>query len=395
MGAAPNPTPAGSLDETPKPTAVLVLADGTVIRGRGLGAEGKAVGEVCFNTAMTGYQEIMTDPSYAGQIITFTFPHIGNTGANPEDIETVTPAARGAVLASDITEPSNWRAAQHFDAWLKSYGLPAIAGIDTRALTRRIRDGGAPNGVIAHSKDGVFDVPALVAEAKAWPGLDGMDLAKDVTCRQTYHWDESLWKLGEGYGKQTQPKLKVVAIDYGAKRNILRCLASAGFDVTVVPATASAEDVLQHKPDGVFLSNGPGDPAATGTYAVPVIQELMKQELPIFGICLGHQMLALALGGKTRKMARGHRGANHPVKDLATGRVEITSQNHGFEVMAESLPKTVAVTHVSLFDGTNEGIEVSGKPIFSVQYHPEASPGPQDSHYLFQRFVEKIEAKRK
>ena len=387
--------PPASIDDTPKPTAVLVLADGTVIKGRGLGAEGKAVGEVCFNTSMTGYQEIMTDPSYAGQIITFTFPHIGNTGANPEDIETVTPAARGAVLATDISEPSNWRAAQHFDAWLRSHQLPAIAGIDTRALTRRIRDGGAPNGVIAHSKDGVFDIPALIAEAKGWPGLDGMDLAKDVTCRQTYHWDETLWKLGSGYGKQTDPKLKVVAIDYGAKRNILRCLASAGFDVTVVPATASAEDVLVHKPDGVFLSNGPGDPAATGTYAVPVIQELMQKELPIFGICLGHQMLALALGGKTRKMARGHRGANHPVKDLATGKVEITSQNHGFEVMAESLPKNVNVTHVSLFDGTNEGIEVTGKPIFSVQYHPEASPGPQDSHYLFQRFVEKIEAKRK
>jgi carbamoyl-phosphate synthase small subunit len=389
MGAQP------SIDETPKPTALLVLADGTVIKGRGLGAEGKAVGEVCFNTSMTGYQEIMTDPSYAGQIITFTFPHIGNTGANPEDIETVTPAARGAVLATDITEPSNWRAAQHFDAWLRSYQLPAIAGIDTRALTRKIRDGGAPNGVIAHSKDGVFDIPALIQEAKAWPGLDGMDLAKDVTCRQTYHWDEAAWSLGGGYAKQNAPKLKVVAIDYGAKRNILRCLATAGFDVTVVPATASAEDVLQHKPDGVFLSNGPGDPAATGTYAVPVIQELMKKELPIFGICLGHQMLALALGGKTRKMARGHRGANHPVKDLATGKVEITSQNHGFEVMAESLPKNVNVTHVSLFDGTNEGIEVTGKPIFSVQYHPEASPGPQDSHYLFQRFVEKIEAKRK
>ena len=382
-------------DETPKPTALLVLADGTVIKGRGLGAEGKAVGEVCFNTSMTGYQEIMTDPSYAGQIITFTFPHIGNTGANPEDIETVTPAARGAVLATDITEPSNWRAAQHFDSWLCSHQLPAIAGVDTRALTRRIRDGGAPNGVIAHSRDGQFDVAALTAEAKAWPGLDGMDLAKDVTCRQTYHWDETVWSLDGGYGKQSAPKLKVVAIDYGAKRNILRCLATAGFDVTVVPASASAEDVLQHKPDGVFLSNGPGDPAATGEYAVPVIQALMQKQLPIFGICLGHQMLALALGAKTRKMARGHRGANHPVKDLATGKVEITSQNHGFEVMAESLPANVKVTHVSLFDGTNEGIEVEGKPIFSVQYHPEASPGPQDSHYLFQRFVEKIEARRK
>ena len=352
-----------SLDETPKPTALLVLADGTVIKGRGLGAEGKAVGEVCFNTSMTGYQEIMTDPSYAGQIITFTFPHIGNTGANPEDIETTTPAARGAVFATDITEPANWRSAQHFDAWLRSYRLPAIAGVDTRALTRRIRDGGAPNGVIAHDKSGNFDIPALIAEAKSWPGLDGMDLAKDVTCRQTYHWDETAWSLSGGYGKQTSPKLKVVAIDYGAKRNILRCLASAGFDVTVVPATASAEDVMAHRPDGVFLSNGPGDPAATGEYAVPVIRQLMARELPIFGICLGHQMLALALGGKTRKMPRGHRGANHPVKDLATGKVEITSQNHGFEVMADSLPKNVAVTHVSLLGGTNEGSEVTGKPI--------------------------------
>jgi carbamoyl-phosphate synthase small subunit len=395
MGAAPDPLVHRSIDDIPKPTALLVLADGTVIKGRGLGAEGKAVGEVCFNTSMTGYQEIMTDPSYAGQIITFTFPHIGNTGANPQDIETVTPAARGAVLASDITEPSNWRAAQHFDAWLRSHQLPAIAGVDTRALTRRIRDGGAPNGVIAHARDGVFDIPALIAEARTWPGLDGMDLAKDVTCRQTYHWDEAAWSLAGGYARQTQPKLKVVAIDYGAKRNILRCLATAGFDVTVVPATASAEDVLQHKPDGVFLSNGPGDPAATGAYAVPVIRQLMQKELPIFGICLGHQMLALALGGKTRKMARGHRGANHPVKDLATGKVEITSQNHGFEVMAESLPQNVKVTHVSLFDGTNEGIEVTGKPIFSVQYHPEASPGPQDSHYLFQRFVEKIESRKR
>jgi carbamoyl-phosphate synthase small subunit len=384
-----------SLDDNPKPTALLVLADGTVIKGRGLGAEGKAVGEVCFNTSMTGYQEIMTDPSYAGQIITFTFPHIGNTGANPEDIETTTPAARGAIFATDITEPANWRSAQHFDAWLRSYRLPAIAGIDTRALTRKIRDGGAPNGVIAHAKDGEFDIPALIAEAKAWPGLDGMDLAKDVTCRQTYQWDEAAWSLAGGYARQTSPKLKVVAIDYGAKRNILRCLATAGFDVTVVPATATAEDVMVHKPDGVFLSNGPGDPAATGAYAVPVIKQLMAKEVPIFGICLGHQMLALALGGKTRKMARGHRGANHPVKDLATGKVEITSQNHGFEVMAESLPQNVKVTHVSLFDGTNEGIEVSGKPIFSVQYHPEASPGPQDSHYLFQRFVDKIEARKR
>jgi carbamoyl-phosphate synthase small subunit len=376
--------------DAPMHTALLVLADGTVLKGRGLGAAGAAVGEVCFNTSMTGYQEIMTDPSYAGQIINFTFPHIGNTGANGEDIETITPAARGCVLAADITQPSNWRAAQHFDAWLKSYNLPGIAGIDTRKLTRRIRDGGAPNGVLVHNPEGIFDIPALVAEAKAWPGLDGMDLAKDVSCRQTFNWDESTWSLGHGYGHQAAPSYRIVAIDYGAKRNILRCLAAAGCAVTVVPATATTADVLRHRPDGVFLSNGPGDPAATGEYAVPVIRELIDQGLPVFGICLGHQMLALALGGKTEKMARGHRGANHPVKDLTTGKVEITSQNHGFQVMPESLPNDVRVTHQSLFDGSVEGLELTGKPVFSVQYHPEASPGPEDSHYLFHRFVEKI-----
>jgi carbamoyl-phosphate synthase small subunit len=374
-------------DQTHAPTALLILGDGTVLKGRGLGAEGKAVGEVCFNTSMTGYQEIMTDPSYAGQIINFTFPHIGNVGANEEDIETVTPAARGCVLAVDITEPSSWRAAQSFDAWLKRYNLPAIAGIDTRRLTRRIRDGGAPNGVIVHRQDGKFDVPALIKEAKAWPGLEGMDLAKDVSCQQTYHWDESLWTLGGGYGKSANPKFKVVAIDYGAKRNILRCLTAAGCDVTVVPATATTDDVLRHQPDGVFLANGPGDPAATGEYAVPVIKALLKRDIPIFGICLGHQMLALALGGKTEKMPRGHRGANHPVKDLTTGKVEIVSMNHGFTVDRETLPNGVKETHVSLFDGTNCGIRVEGAPIFSVQYHPEASPGPMDSHYLFDRFA--------
>jgi len=381
-------------DQTHAPTALLVLGDGTVLKGRGLGAEGKAVGEVCFNTSMTGYQEIMTDPSYAGQIINFTFPHIGNVGANAEDIETVTPAARGCVLASDITEPSSWRALQSFDDWLRRFNLPAIAGIDTRRLTRRIRDGGAPNGVIVHRKDGKFDIPKLIAEAKAWPGLEGMDLAKDVSCQQTYHWDESLWALGRGYGKGSDPKFKVVAIDYGAKRNILRCLTAAGCDVTVVPANATTDDVLRHQPDGVFLANGPGDPAATGEYAVPVIKDLVARGLPIFGICLGHQMLALALGGKTAKMPRGHRGANHPVKDLTTGKVEITSQNHGFCVLPESLPKNVKVTHLSLFDGSVEGLELEGKPVFSVQYHPEASPGPMDSHYLFHRFVEKMEGRK-
>jgi len=372
-------------------TAVLALADGALFWGRGVGRFGRAVGEVCFNTAQTGYQEIMTDPSYAGQIIAFTFPHIGNVGANPEDLETTTPAARGCVISADITEPSNWRSATHLDAWLKSYDLVGICGVDTRRLTRRIRDRGAPSGVVAHAADGKFDTDALVAEAAAWPGLEGMDLAKDVTCRQTYAWDETRWQLGRGYGRQTAPRFHVVAIDYGAKRNILRCLADAGCRVTVVPATATTADVMRHKPDGVFLSNGPGDPAATGEYAVPVIRDILASGLPLFGICLGHQMLALALGGRTQKMARGHRGANHPVKDLATGKVEITSQNHGFVVIPESLPAAVEVTHVSLFDGSNEGFRLKTQPVFSVQYHPEASPGPQDSHYLFQRFVAMME----
>jgi carbamoyl-phosphate synthase small subunit len=371
----------------PQHTAVLALADGALFWGRGVGATGQAVGEVCFNTSQTGYQEIMTDPSYAGQIIGFTFPHIGNVGSNPEDIETMTPAARGCVLSADITEPANWRSAQHFDAWLKSHSLVGLCGVDTRRLTRRIRDGGAPSGVIAHAPDGRFDTAAMVAEAAAWPGLEGMDLAKEVTCRQTYGWDETRWQLGRGYGRQAAPRFHVVAIDYGAKRNILRCLADQGCRVTVVPATATTDDVMRHKPDGVFLSNGPGDPAATGEYAVPVIRDILASGTPLFGICLGHQILALALGGRTQKMARGHRGANHPVKDLSTGKVEITSQNHGFCVLPESLPPDVEVTHVSLFDGSNEGFRLKDKPVFSVQYHPEASPGPQDSHYLFKRFV--------
>jgi carbamoyl-phosphate synthase small subunit len=374
-------------------TGVLVLADGTVFRGRGIGAVGDSVGEVCFNTSMTGYQEILTDPSYAGQIITFTFPHVGNVGANPEDIETVTPAARGLILRADITDPSNWRATRHLDDWLKSFGLIGLAGVDTRRLTRRIRDLGAPNGVVAHNPKGEFDIDALRAKAAGWPGLEGMDLAKDVSCRQTYSWDEALWTLGKGYARQENPRFHVVAMDFGAKRNILRCLADAGCKVTVVPGTATAEEVMRHKPDGVFLSNGPGDPAATGEYAVPAIRDLLNTGVPMFGICLGHQMLSLALGGRTVKMERGHRGANHPVKDLATGRVEITSQNHGFVVLPESLPADVEVTHVSLFDGSNEGIRVKGKPVFSVQYHPEASPGPQDSHYLFHRFVDLMDGK--
>ncbi|HYH19172.1 MAG TPA: glutamine-hydrolyzing carbamoyl-phosphate synthase small subunit [Azospirillum sp.] len=374
-------------------TGVLVLADGTVFRGRGIGAVGDSVGEVCFNTSMTGYQEILTDPSYAGQIITFTFPHVGNVGANPEDVETTTPAARGLILRADITDPSNWRATRHLDDWLKSFGLIGLAGIDTRRLTRRIRDLGAPNGVVAHNPKGEFDLDALRAKAAGWPGLEGMDLAKDVSCRQTYSWDEAGWTLGKGYGRQENPRFHVVAMDFGAKRNILRCLADAGCKVTVVPGSATAEEIMRHKPDGVFLSNGPGDPAATGEYAVPAIRDLLNTGVPMFGICLGHQMLSLALGARTVKMERGHRGANHPVKDLATGRVEITSQNHGFVVVPESLPADVEVTHVSLFDGSNEGIRLKGKPVFSVQYHPEASPGPQDSHYLFHRFVDLMDGK--
>lgn len=386
--AAPPAPPAGT-------TAVLVLADGTRFYGRGIGATGQAIGEVCFNTSMTGYQESLTDPSFAGQIITFTFPHIGNVGTNPEDIETTGPAARGLVLAADITEPANFRATAHFDAWLKNRNLVGIAGVDTRRLTRRIRDHGAPNGIIAHSPDGKFDFAKLEAEAKAWPGLEGMDLAKEVTCLQSYEWEETRWEFGKGYGRLTDPRFHVVAIDFGIKRNILRSLASAGCRVTVLPATATAEDVLRRNPDGVFLSNGPGDPAATGEYAVPTIVKLMETGLPMFGICLGHQMAALALGGKTRKMDRGHRGANHPVKDLQTGKVEITSQNHGFVVIPETLPKEAEVTHISLFDGSNEGFRLKDRPVFCVQYHPEASPGPQDSHYLFQRFVDLMEAHKK
>ena len=375
----------------PGMTAVLVLADGTVFWGQGLGAAGETVGEVCFNTSITGYQEIMTDPSYAGQIINFTFPHIGNVGANPEDVETVTPAARGCVLRAEVTGPSNWRAAQPFDAWLKSQNLIGIAGVDTRRVTRRIRELGAPSGALAHAPDGKLDIAALQKMAADWPGLEGMDLARDVSCTQTYQWDGSTWALGQGYGKLENPRFHVVAMDFGAKHNILRCLTALGCRVTVVPANASAEEVLRHEPDGIFLANGPGDPAATGVYAVPTIKALLATGKPIFGICLGHQMLALALGAQTTKMHHGHRGANHPVKDLATGKVEITSQNHGFVVVEDSLPNGVEMTHVSLFDRSLEGIRVEGRPVFSVQYHPEASPGPKDSHYLFERFVGMME----
>jgi carbamoyl-phosphate synthase small subunit len=379
-------------------TARLVLDDGTVISGTGLGAVGSAVGEVCFNTAITGYQEILTDPSYAGQIITFTFPHVGNVGTNIEDTETSNLAARsgvrGCVLKADVTDPSNYRAVEHFDRWLKARGIIAIGGIDTRALTARIREKGMPNGVIAHEPSGKFDIDKLKAEAKGWSGLLGLDLVPDVTSGQSYSWDETRWVWGEGYGRNESPDFHVVAIDYGLKRNILRCLASAGCKVTVVPAKTSAEEILERKPDGVFLSNGPGDPAATGEYAVPEIKKLVASGLPMFGICLGHQMLGLALGAKTKKMHQGHHGANHPVKDFTTKKVEITSMNHGFTVDRETLPKGVVETHVSLFDGTNCGLELEGKPIFSVQYHPEASPGPQDSHYLFTRFVNKMRERK-
>jgi carbamoyl-phosphate synthase small subunit len=378
----------------PLPTALLVLADGSVIEGFGIGATGTAVGEVCFNTAMTGYQEILTDPSYAGQIITFTFPHIGNVGVNDEDIETINMAAasgvRGVVLKADITLPANWRAARGLDAWLKARGIIGIAGLDTRALTALIRDKGLPNAVIAHAPDSVFDLAALKAEAAAWPGLVGMDLAKEVTNTQSFTWDETSWVWGEGYGRAKAPRHHVVAIDYGIKRNILRLLADQGCRVTVLPATATADDVLGHKPDGVFLSNGPGDPAATGEYSVPAIREIVDRGIPTFGICLGHQMLGLAVGAETSKMHQGHHGANHPVKDHTTGKVEITSMNHGFAVDGATLPDSVEETHVSLFDGSNAGLRLKDKPAFSVQYHPEASPGPRDSHYLFTRFVNLI-----
>ena len=367
--------------------AALVLADGEIFWGRGAGAAGSAVGEVCFNTSLTGYQEILTDPSYAGQIITFTFPHIGNVGTTPEDMETITPAARGCILREDITEPSNWRNAKHLDAWLKAMNLTAVTGIDTRRLTRYIRDTGAPSGTVIFAPDGQLDTEVAQKMASDWPGLEGMDLAKEVSCKQSYSWDQSEWTIDDGYGTQTNPKHHVVAVDFGAKHNILRCLASVGCKVTVVPASTTAEEILALKPDGVFLSNGPGDPAATGEYAAAMVQGIIESGKPLFGICLGHQILALALGAKTHKMEKGHRGANQPVKDLETGKVEITSQNHGFVVDTESLPAGVIETHRSLFDGTLEGLKVEGKPIFSVQHHPEASPGPQDSHYLFERFV--------
>jgi carbamoyl-phosphate synthase small subunit len=376
------------------PTACLALGDGTIFYGKGFGAVGETVAELCFNTAMTGYQEIMTDPSYAGQIVTFTFPHIGNVGVTPEDDETADPVAAGMVVKWDPTEPSNWRATDNLVAWLEKRGRIGIGGLDTRRLTRAIRQQGAPHVALAHDPKGNFDIAALVAKARAWSGLVGLDLAKDVTCAQSYRWDETRWAWPGGYGKREGDGFRVVALDYGAKRNILRCLASVGCDVTVLPATATADEVLAHNPEGVFLSNGPGDPAATGKYAVPMIKGVLDRNIPVFGICLGHQMLALALGATTIKMNHGHHGANHPVKDLETGKVEITSMNHGFTVDSQTLPKGVKETHVSLFDGSNCGIRLEDRPVFSVQYHPEASPGPQDSFYLFERFAEAMRMRR-
>ena len=372
-------------------TAVLVLADGTVFWGYGFGREGDTVGEVCFNTSITGYQEILTDPSYAGQIINFTFPHIGNVGTNDEDLETATPAARGLIVREEVTDPSSYRSESHLHTWTEKVGLVGICGIDTRKLTRHIREHGAPNGVIAYNKDGTFDTAALLKKARDWPGLEGMDLAKEVTRKENTIWTATRWTIAEGYSELTTPKAHVVAVDYGTKDNILRCLSATGAKVTVVPATASFDEIMGHKPDGIFLSNGPGDPAATGEYALPVIHKLIETGLPIFGICLGHQLLALAFGGKTYKMHQGHRGANHPVQDLRTNKVEITSMNHGFSVDGDSLPSDVKISHVSLFDKTVCGIEHTTKPIFSVQQHPEASPGPQDSFYLFEQFMDMIQ----
>lgn len=374
----------------PVPTGLLVLADGTVIKGLGLGKIGEAAGEVCFNTAITGYQEILTDPSYAGQIITFTFPHIGNVGTNVEDVETVnlasTSGVRGCVLKADITEPANYRANNHLNAWLAARDIVGLSGIDTRALTARIRDLGMCNAIIAHAPDGKFDVEALKVRAAALPSMEGLDLAANVSCTQTFEWDETSWVWDQGYGHRTTGSHHIVAIDFGIKRNILRLLADEGFKITVVPASAGVEDILNHQPDGIFLSNGPGDPAATANYAGPVVKQLIDQGIPTFGICLGHQIMSLALGAGTVKMHQGHHGANHPVKDHTTGKVEITSMNHGFAVDGTSLPDNVEETHVSLFDGSNCGIRVKDKPAFSVQYHPEASPGPKDSNYLFKRF---------
>ena len=373
-------------------TAILLLEDGTAFYGTGFGAETTNVGEICFNTSMTGYQEIMTDPSYAGQIITFTFPHIGNTGTNGDDVETIQPAALGMIVRNDVTQPSNWRQDSHLHSWLKQHGLPGISGIDTRALTRTIRDNGAPKGVLCHRADGQFDLPALQKLVTDWPGLKGMDLASVVSTKKDFTWSTGSFDLETNSAPDRKEGLHVVAMDFGCKQNILRCLVDAGCIVDVVSASASADDILARKPEGIFLANGPGDPAATAEFAVPEIKKLIDSNVPIFGICIGHQLLALAMGGSTSKMARGHRGANHPVRDLTTGQIEITSQNHGFCVDPDSLPENVEITHISLFDGSVEGLRHKDKPVFCVQYHPESSPGPHDSRHLFQRFVEMMKA---
>jgi len=387
-----------SRDLLPGATGVLALADGTVLQGFGVGAVGEAVGEVCFNTAMTGYQEILTDPSYMAQIVTFTFPHVGNVGANLQDLEQVSgsaaTAARGAVFRDLPTRPANWRSDIDLPTWMARRGVVGLAGVDTRAMTRRIRELGMPHAVIAHHPDGRFDLDALIAKARAWTGLVGLDLAKDASCLQPFVWDEGLWAWPEGYAWPPGPKYDVVVVDYGVKRNILRALTSIGARATVVPAQTTAEEILARNPDGVLLSNGPGDPEATGEYAVPAIRKLLDSGKPIFGICLGHQMLSLAMGAKTVKMEQGHHGANHPVKDLTTGKVEIVSMNHGFTVDRETLPEPVVETHVSLFDGSNAGLALKDRPVFSVQHHPEASPGPTDSLYLFERFAGHMDAAR-
>lgn len=379
-------------------SALLLTADGTIFWGRGAGAIGTQVGEICFNTSITGYQEVLTDPSYAGQIVTFTFPHIGIVGANSEDAESRAPAACGCVIGAGLTAPSSWRSEEGLDSWLKRFGLPAITGVDTRRLTAKLRDGGVGTAVIDHFAEGRPAIPELEKMLRGWPGMEGMELASKVAAEQPYQWDERRWGAGSrrrqrGCRKQAGPEKRMVVIDYGAKRNILRSLVSQGCAVRVVPAGCPAEVILRERPDGVVLSNGPGDPAATAASAAPAIQELLNRRVPIFGICLGHQLLALAMGGRTKKMRFGHRGANHPVKELATGKVEITSQNHGFVVDQETLPEGLAVTHRSLFDGTVEGIRVRGRPAFGVQYHPEASPGPEDSQMIFRRFLEIVEGK--
>ena len=380
----------------PGVTGVLALADGTILQGIGCGATGSALGEVVFNTAMTGYQEILTDPSYMSQILAFTFPHVGNVGTNVEDVEQIgggsDQSARGAIFRDLPTDPANWRSDSSLNEWMRRRGVVGLSGVDTRALTARIRDMGAPHAVIAHDPDGNFDLDALVAQAQAWTGLVGLDLAKPASTLQAFEWDQGLWDWPESHPRVDAADKTVVVIDYGVKRNILRALASTGAKITVVPADTKAEDILARNPDGVVLSNGPGDPAATGVYAVPEIRKLVDSGKPVFGICLGHQMLALALGAKTVKMDQGHHGANHPVKDLTTGKVEIVSMNHGFTVDRDSLPDAVEETHVSLFDGTNCGIQLKDRPVFSVQHHPEASPGPTDSLYLFQRFRDMMRA---